>query len=202
MQGLELWEPLEQRGLVNLLREELVLVEHLPEMEVERSRCSPRGECRTLLLEPELELAIRALDILVMAVFPLLEGLRIAVEATDGRIPEVLGLAEDLVDLDGLRVRGAVEAVLLAEVGEASQCLADNHIAVDDVREIHQRVLVLQRRLGIKPRALVPGAINFLAVIHLGFVLCTCVLAEHPQGRPQASDGPVGHDGARHPGQR
>jgi hypothetical protein len=84
-------------------------------------------------------------------------GVRAPVEGADSVIPQVHHLAEALLDLQSLRVIAAVQAQHSAKVCEACVGLRDDVLAVDDIRQVHQRVLRLQLRLLVEPVAGVPA---------------------------------------------
>ena len=80
------------------------------------------------------------------------------VEHADSVVTQIHDLAEALLDLQRLRVVAPVEPEHAPQVREARVRLRDDVLAVDDIRQVHQGVLLLESRLLVEPVTRVPAA--------------------------------------------
>mmetsp|Transcript_141735 Transcript_141735/g.353369 ORF Transcript_141735/g.353369 Transcript_141735/m.353369 type:complete len:300 (-) Transcript_141735:2-901(-) len=171
-----------------LRSEELVLVQHLPDVEIRRTwRLSAEVVCATLL-EDRLELAERlavamALGLrLVLRIVPAHILERVA--DLDHGVADVVDLAEQLVVEQPSLVAAAVEAKLVADEVEAGIRLANDVAATLHVWQICQRRLLQDFRLRL-PEPVFPRCILVVRVLD------TLILEDHPEDRAEATDLPI-----------
>mmetsp|Transcript_59541 Transcript_59541/g.107062 ORF Transcript_59541/g.107062 Transcript_59541/m.107062 type:complete len:248 (-) Transcript_59541:75-818(-) len=191
VEGLALWELVQDRLLANLLRKHLVLVQHLPNVEV--SDAGPRRRDKPVSaveIQHGLKLAkgrcfgelCCALVELLHCAIHLLEGIHHVQHA----VAHVVDLAEELVVPElGLLIR-AVHVKLVAEVEHDSIGLTHADIAIHNVWQIGKWVH-LQNVWLATPEPLLTG--RTLELLVLGLL----VLQDHAEHRAKAADLPVTH---------
>mmetsp|Transcript_29163 Transcript_29163/g.46807 ORF Transcript_29163/g.46807 Transcript_29163/m.46807 type:complete len:251 (+) Transcript_29163:153-905(+) len=191
VEGFALWELVQDRLLANPLSKHLVLVQHLPNVEV--SDAGPRRRDKPVSaveLQHRLKLAEgrrlgelgRALVELLNRAIHLLE----CVNQLDHAIADVVDLAKELVIPElGLLIR-AVHVKLVTKVKHDSIGLTYADIAIHNVWQIGKRVQ-LQNVWLATPEPFVTGGTLELLVLGL------FVLQDHAEHCAKAADLPVTH---------
>mmetsp|Transcript_36799 Transcript_36799/g.82948 ORF Transcript_36799/g.82948 Transcript_36799/m.82948 type:complete len:213 (-) Transcript_36799:76-714(-) len=147
----------ENGGLVHLLGQQVVLVQHLPDVEVASDGLRPAEEVRLVELEPCLKLGEgrllhllerKGLELLLVAGH-LLEGIR----QLDHPVADIIDLAKQLVVLQLRILVSTTKVELLAQVVHDGVRLTNNLVSINKVRKVGERVLGKQLRLPpLEPR--------------------------------------------------